>query len=287
MTRAGLPRYDRDVRSLLLLLGACGFSAHAAPDGSQSDPHDAPGDVALGSDAAVTIDAAPPEPFMLACSPGTLYKVDVDMQTATEIGPIVSGATPVSLYALAGDSTGLYGIPSALNVILSIDPTTGSVTRSHALAPKRDYYGLTYAPPGEVQPQGVWFAASDGAGEPDGGAAHLYTVDPAAGTTTIVGPFGGDLTIAGDLAWVHGKGLYGTFYGPMCMSATCVASIDPATGAATVLTTTGPPNALSLSGFRGQLWGLDTGGGVWLIDTTTGNSTLQFTTSIQWADGAL
>jgi hypothetical protein len=271
----------------LLLLGACGFSARAAPDASAF--HDAPHDGALGgSDAGVTPDAPiTAEPFMLACSPDTLYKIDVDTQTATPIGPISNGSTPLSIFALAGTATLLYAIPQSLNVLLSVDPATGAVTQSHALTPKHDYYGFTYAPAGALQPQPVWFAATDGTGEPDGGSAHLFTVNIATGATTIVGQFGGGLTIAGDLAWVQGKGLFGTFYGPMCDSATCVASIDPATGAATILTTTGPPNALSLSGFRGLLWALDTGGGIWLVDTTTGNSTLQFTTSIQWADGAL
>lgn len=273
----------------LLLLGACGFSARAAPDASPFQ--DAQHDGAFGGpDASLTPDAPiTAEPYMLACSPDTLYKVDVDTQIAIPIGPISNGSTPLSILALAGTATVLYAIPSSLNVLLSVDPATGTVTQSRTLSPKRNYYGFTYVPAGELGlgKPAVWFAGTDGTGEPNSDAAHLWTIDVTAGTATIGGAFGGDLTIAGDLAWVQGKGLYGTFYGPGCMSATCVASIDPTSGAATILTMTGPPNALALSGFRGQLWALDTAGGVWLIDTTTGNSTLQFTTSVQWADGAL
>lgn len=271
----------------LLLLGACGFSAHAAPDAAFPFLHDSPADTSLGGpDAMVVADAAPlPEPFILACSSGTLYKIDVDQQTTTVLGPIKAGGTSFSMDAIAGNSNVLYGIPTSVDKLIQIDPASGVVTLSRTLAPSHNYYGLAYAPAGEVAAEGVWFAGTDGGGE-TAGLAQLYTIDPASGTATAVGPFGGGLEVAGDLAWVHGHGLYGTFYGPTCMQTTCIASVNTTTGTATVLSSSGPINALSLSGFRGQLWALQNNGAVWSVDATTGNATLAFTTGIAWADAA-
>jgi hypothetical protein len=263
--------------ALLSLVGACGFSAHAAPDGALAIDGTMR-DAARGSDDAMIVDAArPPEPFLLAFDASTLYQVDVDQGTATIRGSVGN----YSIFAAAGNSTKLYAIPSALNLILSIDPASGAVLSSRALTPKRDYFGFTYD-----RTHDVWYAGTDGQGEPNSGAAHLWTIDPATGTATIGGAFGTGLTVAGDLAWVEGKGLYGSFYGPGCTSNTCIAKIDTTSGAATVLTTVGPVGALSMSGFRGELWALDTSGGVWQVSTTDGNATFAFATGIQWADGA-
>jgi hypothetical protein len=272
------------VRTLLLLLGACGFSAHAAPDASFPDLHDAPEDASLGPDAAVIVDAPPPDPVMLACSSGTLYQVDVDQGVATSIGAIKTGNSTFSMDAIAGSSTSLYGIPTSGDKLLQIDATSGAVIVSRVLAPAYNYFGFTYAPPGELGSAGVWFAGTDGTGDA-GGLASLYTIDAATGTATLVGPFGSGLTVAGDIAWVHGHGLYGSFYGPGCNS-TCIESINPTTGTATPLTMAAPTNLLSLSGFRGALWALENNGAVWSVDLMTGNVTLAFTTSVTWADAA-
>ena len=270
------------MRCLLLLLGACGFSAHAAPDASFPDLIDAPRhDADLGPDASVIFDAAPTQQFMLANSNNTLYAVDVDQGTATALGTFGT----YSVYALAGDATTLLGIPSGENVLLTIDPQTGAVQTSHPLAPKHDYYGFAHQPATSTRAS-VWYAATDGAGEPDGNAPHLYAIDTTAGTTTSIGQLDNGLSIAGDLAWVEGKGLYGTFYGPNCMSETCIAKVNTSDASTTVITTQGPTGALALSGFRGQLWALDTSGNVWSVDTTNGNATFAFSTLVQWSDAA-
>ena len=226
------------------------------------------------SDAAP--DAAPPDTVMLACSAGTLYTIDVVSQNVTKVGSIVAGSTPVSMFALAGTSHVLYGIPSSLDKLLQIDATTGNVTQSRTLV-KHDFYGLAYA-------EGTWYAGTDATGEPSS-VAHLYTIDPATGTETMIGAFGNGLTIAGDLAYVHQRGLYGSFFGPGCNS-TCIASVNPTTGAAVVLSFNGPSNVLSMSGFGGRLWGLSTDGTVYEFDPATGATLQSFDTAIAWADAA-
>jgi hypothetical protein len=263
--------------AIALACAGCSFQLHAI--GADAEvTHDGPGDAPKTIDAA--IDAPPPAPYMLACSSSTLYQLDVDAGSATARGPIKSGGTTYSMDSLAGDPTVLYGIPTSVDSILSIDPSTGAVTHIRALSPQLSYYGFTYVPAGDLGSSAHWLA---GTGETSGGS--LYSIDPAAGTATSIGSFGNGLYVAGDIAWVHGHGLYATMYGPSC-SPTCIASIDPSTGAATVLSTSGPNNGLSMSGFRGQLWVLDNAGNVWTVDTTNGNATLAFSTSIVWADAA-
>lgn len=269
MTPAGLPR------TLLLVVAGCGFSAHSAA--TSDAPHS---DGARPIDTPAAIDAAPDaprqDPFMLACTTTTLYSIDVDQQQATAIGPIAMGQTTYSMFGLAGTSSALYGIPSSLADLLLIDASSGNVISSRSIT-KHDFFGFAYA-------EGTWYAGTDASGEPNN-AAHLYTIDPATGTETLIGPFGNGLTIAGDLAYVHQRGLYGSFYGPGC-TPTCIASVNPATGNANVLTYTGPSNVLAMSGFRGQLWALSNTGTVYELDPASGATLTSFDTSVTWADAA-
>ena len=265
------------MRYLLFVVAGCGFSAHPAAATSDA-PHTSDG--ALLVDGPRQIDAmadAPHvEPFMLACSGTALYTVDVVAKTATLVGPITEGATSYSIFGLAGTSQALYAIPSTLDTLLQLDPASGSVLGSRAIT-KHDFYGFAYA-------EGTWYAGTDNYYE-TGGVAHLYTIDPASGTETVVGPFGSGLTIAGDLAYVHQRGLYGTFYGPGC-NPTCIASVNPSTGTANVLTYAGPSNVLSLSGFGGRLWGLSNDGTVYEFDPSNGATLGSFDTNVAWADAA-
>ena len=226
------------------------------------------------------IDAPPDAPkqdaFMLACTSSTLYAIDVDQQQATQIGPIATGQTTYSMFGLAGTSAQLYGIPSSLADLLLIDASSGNVISSRPIA-KHTFYGFANA-------EGTWYVGTDASGEPNN-TAHLYTIDPATGTETLIGAFGNGLTIAGDLAYVHQRGLYGSFYGPGC-TPTCIASVNPTTGSANVLTYTGPTNVLSMSGFRGRLWGLSNTGTVYEFDPSSGATLGSFDTGISWADAA-
>lgn len=265
------------MRYLLFVVAGCGFSAHPAAATSDA-PHTSDGEVLADGPRPIdaSFDAPHAEPFMLACSGSTLYTVDVTAKTATLVGPITAGATTFSIFGLAGTSQALYGIPSTLDTLLTIDPASGMVTASRAIA-KHDFYGFAWA-------EGTWYAGTDNTGE-TANVAHLYTIDPASGTETVVGAFGSGLTVAGDLAYVHQRGLYGTFYGPGC-NPTCIASVNPSSGAANVLTYTGPSNVLSLSGFGGRLWGLSNDGTVYEFDPSNGATLGSFDTLVAWADAA-
>jgi hypothetical protein len=102
----------------------------------------------------------------------------------------------------------------------------------------------------------------------------LYSVNATAGTTTAIGPFGGGLTVYGDIAWLGGT-LYGTMVGGAC-SPGCIATIDPGTGAATALSTTAPGALPSLAVYQGGLYAFSGGGDVYSINLGTGASTLLF-----------
>src|SRR5882672_457770 len=93
--------------------------------------------------------------------------------------------------------------------------------------------------------------------------------------TRPIGAFGQNMAIAGDIVWLPGHGLYGSMMNGPC-SPGCIATIDPSTGHATVLTTSAPYDLYALTAFGGTLHALAGSGNVYAIDPITGATTLQF-----------
>ena len=240
-----------------------------------------------GPDAidARMIDAPPPLPYVYGVSAQSLYQIDVDNGDAMFVGTVTDGSTQFSIDALAYDGAVLYGIPSSHDRWLRINPANGQVLTNTALGPTRGYWGLTLAPAGEAGPSAVLFAASNGSGETGGG--RLYVVDPSQGTATPrPSPFGSNMTIEGDIAWVRDQGLFGSFLGGTC-APLCIGKIDHVTGVASVLKANAVSALHGLSGFRDQLWAFDGSGNVFNVDMVTGQTTLVSNAdSINWYDNA-
>jgi hypothetical protein len=255
------------------VVAGCAFKA-GAPYGGAASTADAP--QALG-------DAAPDGPgwpsSLFASSGATLYAIDVDGMRYTAIGSVHDMAgTLYTVNALAYSEGQLYGITATGDTLITIDRATALVTASVALSETHMYWGMTAAPPGDVSSAAVLFAATNDTSN----NMFMVALD---GTMTQLGSFGNDHAIAGDLAWVHGHGLYATVTGAPCNSQ-CLALVDTTTGAATMLDMNEPGDMWGLSGYRDQLWVLHGSGEIDTADPRTGQLTLAFMAgTTNWFDG--
>jgi hypothetical protein len=248
--------------ALVGIVGACGFSPRAIGVGA-SNP-DGQGDDAPAIDAEVL------RP-LYASSDMHLYAVDVDLHRATLIGTITAGSTAVSMNALAFLGNSVIGIPTTGDALVQIDPATAQVTQSVPLSVTHTYWGLTVG-------NGTIYAATNAT------TSNFYRI-ALDGTVTMIGTFGNSMSVAGDLAWVNNT-MYVTLEGGNC-SSQCLATVDLATGHATLITTAVGGDLWALSGYRGKLWALRGSGEIDRVDPTTGALTMVFTdASINWWEGA-
>lgn len=233
----------------------------------------------------VTTDAAtdPPVPLPLfAASNQMLYKLDVDIEQTMLIGPIAeTAASPIDVDGLALYDTQLIGVTPGGTELITINPATAAVTARTTLAPVGKWGGLTVAPAGQHESSAVVFAGN-------GDDGKLYRINPATGAVTMVGSFGAGLRFFSDLAWVKGAGLYATLTAGVCADV-CLASINPTTGVATVFRSNlmgVGANLFGLSGYRDQLWALNSAGPVLTVDRTSGVLALEFDPQIAWTEAA-
>ena len=261
------------------VIGAgCGFQHGAAVTGGGSADAPAQGDGPAIGDAMA--DAAPARAHMFANSGSSLFSINTDGQAVTPVGTIHStGQASISIDALAYSDGVLYGIPFGGDQLLAIDTTTATVTSSTPLNVTHAYWAMTAAPAGDAGPNAVLFAASNDT------TNNIFTI-ALDGTVTKLGSLGGNHAIAGDLAWVHGAGLFASIVGTPC-NMQCLAKLDPTTGAITQILNMQEPNDLwGLSGFRDQLWVLEGTGEISTANTTNGSLTPVFNAgSINWYDG--
>ncbi len=136
-------------------------------------------------------------------------------------GQTVIGTQSDSYYGMDFDpsATTLYALNDTSGELGTIDLTTGAFTGLvPCVAPVDIWTGLTIDPVSGV------FYASD--------ATDLYTIDPATGNYTLIGPFGTSLMI--DIAMNTNGEMYGHDIGT-----DSIYSIDPTTGVATLIGPTG------------------------------------------------
>lgn len=229
---------------------------------------------------APMIDAVPARTLMYGTSVATLFTIDVDGSTFSMVGTIHSStqqSIAVDAFGYAGGM--LYAIPTTHDQLLTIDPGTATVTATVALSASHTYWALTGAPAGDAGPNAVLFAASNDTSN------NVFTVG-LDGTVTKLGTLGNNHAIAGDLAWVHGAGLFASITGAPC-SSQCLAKVDPTTGAITQLVNMQEPNDMwGLSGFRDQLWVLEGSGQISTANPSNGTLTPAFNAgSIDWYEG--
>ena len=260
---------------LLITVSACGSSSGAG--GADASTADTSGDSPQAIDAA--IDAPPIALPLYATSNQMLYSIDVDTQLPTLVGPIGDAVEPaITVDGLALLGTNLIGITHGGGQLITISRTTGAVIARKTLSPVNFWIGMTVIPAGELGPDPTILVG----GSSDG---SLFRLDPATGQVTPVGSFKNAYELFSDLAWVHGAGggLFATLHSGDCASV-CLAKIDPATGTATPLRKNLGTGLVSLSGYRGALWGFNNAGPLLDIDKTTGATAIKFDPAIPWTE---
>jgi hypothetical protein len=231
----------------------------------------------------VIYDDAPPDAYRAAPAiygldfGSVLYTLDIGARRITPVATLHDtnnqplSNEPNSLAWVDGELVAV-SYNNSPQSIATIDPATALVTFKPPLSAVHSYYGLTYDPTTRT----VFAATSD--------TASLYRVDVAAGTTSLIGQFGGGMAIYGDVAWLDGV-LYGTMTSGPC-SPGCIATIDPGTGVATALTTTAPGALPALTAFGGALYAISGAGDVYSVNTQTGATNLLFNCGKDLGDAA-
>jgi hypothetical protein len=202
-----------------------------------------------------------------------LWRIDPVAMETVRIGAIydLDGTTTLYMHALAVDVDGtLVGITASPRLLVRIDPATARVTTSATVTVEHAYWGATVAPAGTFAPQATLLVAAN-----DDGKLYQVASD---GVLTEIGNFGGDLRVAGDIAFLPGDGLFATVYAAAC-SGTCVARVA-SSGQASLLATTGPGDLWGLSAFDGVLYAFGGNSDVYIVNRTTGELVPTFSTSV-------
>jgi len=177
------------------------------------------------------------------------------LREVVTIDPLTGVATVIGLHsiqaALAGldfDSGGnLLGalfVPQVTTDLVTIDQTTGAATVVGTIFPggADRVTGLTFDAGGTL-----YGSVHQGGGNP---ATFLYTIDPATGVPTLVGPIGFDKV--GAIEFGPDGILYGGV-GSGVANLGALISIDPSTGAGTLIGPTGFPSISGLSFYPGVI----------------------------------
>lgn len=189
--------------------------------------------------------------------------------------------------------TNLY-VADLTSKLFTVDPATGSIglVGNCGMANVTDIafhgptlYGVSFSQLLRLNPDtglaavigGIGFStnglavAEDGtiyAGTTNG---QLITVNPVSGAGTLVGAFGGGLLSGGDLVFDANGVLYGALTSG---GNTVLARVNRATGAATVIGTTGIPNVYGLAITCCRMFGGTASGDLLSVNVATGLATV-------------
>jgi sugar lactone lactonase YvrE len=179
-----------------------------------------------------------------------LYTVDPATASTRQVGTV--GIGNVTDIAFHGPT--LYGV--SFSQLLRLDPDTGVGTSIGAIGFTTN--GLAVAADGTI------YAGTTPAGQ-------LVQINPVTGAGTLVGTFGAGLSSSGDLAFDSNDRLFGA----LDQGGTVVlASIDPSSGAATVIGPTGVPNVYGLAFHCCRLYGTTDAGELADINVASGSATV-------------
>jgi len=206
----------------------------------------------------------------------TLYQVDPDNLAVTAIAPF--GWPPATAITkmtdIALDKHGrMIGVSQT--TVYAVDPATAACTRL-ATFPSSAYHfvGLSYVIDTTAIDKAEYLMGLDKDGA-------VYEIDPATGAAQQRGQLGGGLKAGGDVVSVKDFGTVATVT-PPDSDTDWLATINPGTGAATLIGDTGVSKVFGLGYWKGEVYGFSDGGEFVLIDVDTGEATLQATNSASW-----
>jgi hypothetical protein len=245
---------------------------------------DAPATDARLVDAALTDAAAPTDAaldggtttaIILANSQTALYRIDATTYAATLVAsfdwPASVGSDAMADIAIASDGAVLGASGARL---YRCSATTAACALVGSLA--HTLNALAFAPPGTVDPtvEALVGARSDGT---------LFRIDTTTAAMTSLGRYSTGHASSGDLAYAGGALVATVNPGGTNDS---LARINAATGASTVVGTTGRPWVWGLAATGTTLLGFTLGRDVVTINPTTGATTVVATGAVDWYGAA-
>lgn len=229
---------------------------------------------------------------IFAHSSQNLYRLDPNTLDVILVGAFNIGAFAITDIAI-DQNDALIGV--SLAKIWSIDRMTGAASEIAAFDGATDgLTSLSFVPLDGSDPQSPERLVAAGS------SGNVYEVNPATGTTTLLGNFGlssgSQIRSSGDLVSLRGLGTFATVtIGDSPTDPDFLATIDTTTWAATVVgaASTGFDKVFGLAYWDGSLLGfVDDGSGAGTgsmidIDAVTGVGTLVLPSAFRWAGAAV
>lgn len=249
---------------LLVALSACAPPTIEGNDSPSPDGGDDPGGGG----------GAPAGTVVYAHSASTLYKIDPDTLAVARVAdfgwPAAVGSDEMT--DIAVDMNGaIIGVSETS--VYRVDPATAACTvLSRSL--QGAFNGLSFVPAAVVGGSGddllVGTRGDDGV---------VDRIDPMTGAITPIGNMGGQFSSSGDLVAVAGFGMVQTTIGT---TSDVLAKLAPVTFQATAAGATGFSDIWGLAFWKGKVFGFTAGGQFLTIDPATGAATLVQSGGPEW-----
>jgi hypothetical protein len=225
-----------------------------------------------GSDAAT---GAPPDTKVYGHSASFLYSIDPDTLQVQPIGAFqwpteAGGSDEMTDIALDKDAR-MIGI--SYSRIYAVDKTNAKCTFLSSFAGDR-FNGLSFLSAEQAGGAEILVgAATDGS---------VVAIDPMTGDETPRGAYGGGFGSSGDLVSVMGATYATASGGGFFELNDTLVRVNPSTGVATKIGTTGVSGIYGLAYWKQKLFGFTASSGMVTIDIATGQATPVMGTNVSW-----
>lgn len=234
------------------------------------------------SDARTQVGCTETEPCytVYAHSDDVLYHIDLAQKALVQIGPFNTPGGDVITDLAVSPQDGLWGV-SESSFLYSVNPSTGAADQITSLATCGTFsVALTFTPDGNLY-----------AGDFSGAFCRI-DISKTPPQVTPIGTLGNNLALAGDIVAVSDGTLFGTAYdltNGSTQSSNILVTIDPATGQATPIGSSGYPNLYGVAFEQERVFGFthDGSGRVVTLDPSTGSGTLYGTFNAPGTDNPI
>ncbi|MCB9633364.1 MAG: hypothetical protein H6721_14710 [Sandaracinus sp.] len=204
-----------------------------------------------------------------AHSPRELYRFDPRTEAVALVGRFVTadGEPAEDMTDLAVDGFGnLYTCSFTRLYRVRADDAVVTEIGALGVADTVRFNSLTFVPAGELDESAEVLVAANAEGE-------LYRVDVASGSATRLGTFSDGYGSSGDIVSVLGAGTFATVFRED-LDRDWLVRVDLRTGAVMPIGSTGTSRLFGLGYWRNRLYGFNSFGWLYVIDTETGEARL-------------
>ena len=238
---------------LAISMAACGPAAVGDDD-----------DQGTGTDGGGSGSGSGDGTYVYAHTATTLYRIDPDSLAITKIAAFGWPAGADEMTDIAVDKNGgIVGVSETK--VYRIDSATAACTLLTS-GLQGAFNGLSFVPAEAIGATGddvlVGTRGDDGV---------VDRIDPKTGAVAVIGNMGGSFTSSGDLVAIVGFGTVQTTVGS---TSDVLARLAPSTFAATAVGATGHTGIFGLAFWKGKVFGFSEGGDFLTIDPNTGAATV-------------